>query len=424
MAIFVSTDSESSRCSPFSSNEPGPAGGVAGCNAGTPPGEPEQSPSMAESVTRHALNPLDTNFQYLLCGFDSLDLGLYVDWGTDWPKVSKIFEDYKTKAQGTDGLIEEISSTRKYLFLPGGKGSNYRYHLQFSEYHLFIAKSEKAKKSPNVYLSINSETLWKKGLEFALDLVAADLKYFSGQVDTIVPSRIDICADFKLSAGLSLPFLQQHAVCKSRDISTHMKGEILETCYFGSSAASIRLRIYDKGKEVLKKGEKLWFGDLWGTTDFENIWRVEFQLRRTALKQFAVNNLKDIWKKSGGIWQYLTGEWFSLRLTDNEKTERRTVLPWWSEVQACADRLEGTENVRRELKSDSRASAEFFIAHIAGCLPSFAVRINVKDYREAILRLGKELYYYWDRKDFESEFIKRAIKLGCQFEGTGENHGK
>ncbi|MCM0082297.1 hypothetical protein L4X63_11920 [Geomonas sp. Red32] len=35
--------------------------------------------SMAEPVTRHALIPHLENFQYLLCGFDSLDIGLFVE---------------------------------------------------------------------------------------------------------------------------------------------------------------------------------------------------------------------------------------------------------------------------------------------------------------------------------------------------------
>ncbi|MBU5639103.1 replication initiation factor domain-containing protein, partial [Geomonas sp. Red69] len=82
---------------------------------------------------------------------------------------------------------------------------------------------------------------------------------------------------------------------RSRDVRPIIKAGILETCYFGSPAAPIRIRIYNKGKEVLKKGEKLWFADMWGTDDLEDIWRVEFQLRRAALKQFKVNDFSDLW---------------------------------------------------------------------------------------------------------------------------------
>jgi hypothetical protein len=193
----------------------------------------------------------------------------------------------------------------------------------------------------------------------------------------------------------------------------------LETCYFGSPAAPIRLRIYDKGKEVLKKGEKLWFADLWGTNDLENIWRVEFQLRRPALKQLKINDFEDLWQRPGGVWNYLTNEWFSLRLRDNDRQDRRTVHPWWLEVQACAERLGKDIRVRRDYSSNSHASALFFISHIAGCLPSFAVRVKTRDFKEAILSLGKALYEHWSKRDFDSEVVKRAIKLGQVIESTG-----
>lgn len=415
---FHGSDSRDQRAT----GTPGDSGVVSGL-AGSTDAPPGVSFSMTSPATRHALNPPYESFHHLLSGIDSLDLGLHVDWGNDWPEVRKLLEKSKDKAQGTDGIVEEITPDRKYLFLPGGKPPNYRYHLQFNEYHLYIAKSDQAKNSPNVYLSINAETLWKKGPEYALDLVVADLKYFCGELDRVKPSRLDLSTDFKLAAPLTLPFLQEHAVCRSRDIASHLKGETLETCYFGSAAAPIRLRIYDKGKEVLKRGKKGWFADFWNTDDFTNIWRVEFQLRRPALKQFKVNHLGDLWQKSAGIWQYLTGTWFTLRLPDNDKAERRTLHPWWQEVQACGNRLGESREVPRELNSDMCASAQWYIAHIAGCLPAFAARVNIRDFREAILKLGEELYHHWGRKDFESEFIKRAIKLGNQMGAQGEDHG-
>ena len=376
-------------------------------------------PDMAEPVTRHALIPLLDNFQYLLCGFDSLDLGLFVEWGTDWLVVLRALQGFKEKAQKIGEVVEETSPDRKCVFFPNGKGDNYTYHLQFPEYHLYIAKTEKFTNSPNVYLSINSETMWNKGVDHALNLVKEDLRFFGGKIDSILPSRLDICADFKLSPGVTLPFMEEHTVCRSRDLRPIIKGGILETCYFGSPAAPIRLRIYDKGKEVLKKGEKLWFADLWGTSDLENIWRVEFQLRRPALKQLKINDVEDLWQRPGGVWNYLTNEWFSLRLRDNDRQDRRTIHPWWQEVQACADRLGKNIRVRRDFSSNSHASALFFIAHIAGCLPSFAVRVKTRDFKEAIFSLGKALYEHWGKRDFDSEVIKRAIKLGQVIENTG-----
>jgi hypothetical protein len=351
---------------------------------------------------------------------DSLYVGLHVTWGDDWPVVLKHLEENKQKAYGSDGLLEESTPGRNYLFLPGGMPPNYRYHLKFCEYNLFIAKTDTAKNSPNAYLQITSETLWKRGMEYALDLVVGDLRYLGGKLEKIVPSRLDICADFRVKPGLTLPFLQSHAVCRSRDLSSHMNSQTLETCYFGSASAPIRLRIYDKGKEVLKKGEKLWFADLWGTDDLSDIWRVEFQLRREALKQLGVDHIGDIWRKLGGIWRYLTEDWFSLRLPDNGRQNRREMHPWWREVMACANRLGQNKEVRREFRKDSEASTQWYIAHIAGCLPAFAAHLNVNNYQEAILQLGRRLYRYWEKKDFESEFLKKAIKLGKALDQKGD----
>jgi len=378
---------------------------------------------MAEPVTRHALIPHLDNFQFLLCGFDSLDIGIFVEWGYDWSVVLKALYAFKEKAQKCGEVVEETIPGRNCVIYPNGKGDNYTFHLQFPEYHLYIAKTDKFTSSPNVYLSINSETMWGRGFTYALDLVAADLKYFGGKIDSILPSRLDICVDFKLSPGLTLPFLEEHAVCRSRDLRPIIKGGILETCYFGSPAAPIRLRIYNKGKEVLKKGEKLWFADLWGTNDLEDIWRVEFQLRRAALKQFKINDFEDLWQRAGGLWKYLTGEWFSLRLRDNDRQDRRSIHPWWLEVQSCAERLGKDQSIGRDFSTNSHASALFYIAHIAGCLPAYAVRVKTRDYKDAIMSLGKALYEHWTKRDFDGEFIKRSIKLGQVVEATGGAHG-
>lgn len=124
-------------------------------SAGSVVAESEYSSSMAESVTRHALNPNVKEFRYLLCGIDSLDLGLYVDWDSDtWAEQIKQFQHKKEQSFGTTGLLDETIHGGKFLHLPSGKAPNYRFHLQFPEFHLYIAITEKALKSPNVYASI------------------------------------------------------------------------------------------------------------------------------------------------------------------------------------------------------------------------------------------------------------------------------
>jgi hypothetical protein len=151
---------------------PGGLGVVTGILAGTTTGPPGQSQSMAVCVTRHATNPCVGEFQFLLCGIDSLDLGLYVVWGSDWKRRLRTFDKKKQQARKKGGLLIGLPSGRSCIFRPNGKGENYRFHLQFEAYNLFIGIAARPGSSPNVYLSIDAKTLWLKGIETALSWIA------------------------------------------------------------------------------------------------------------------------------------------------------------------------------------------------------------------------------------------------------------
>jgi len=180
----------------------------------------------------------------------------------------------------------------------------------------------------------------------------------------------------------------------------------------------VRLRIYDKGKEAQKKG-KAWFPHLWGRDTFTDVWRVEFQLRRPALKQFGVNTVDELRQKMGGIWEYLTGEWFSLRWKDDERQDRRSIHPWWQDVQSCAGKLGPATQVQRIFASDLLASVDWYVSHIAGCLPSFAARLGIHDFNDALNRLGNEVTLYWFDRKYNEEFKKRSIKVGRPLDEIG-----
>jgi hypothetical protein len=312
---------------------PGGADVVSG-SAGSMDELPGVSSSMASSVTRHAQNPPVEKFTFLLCGVDTLDLGLYVTWETNWKKNLETLDAKKEQAQGTKGLLDATDIGREFLHLPSGKPPNYRYHLQFPEYHIYLAISENFGTSPNVYLSISSETIWHVGLITILNLIECDLSHFGGKLHRVQPSRCDLCVDFRIDGPLTLPFLDALRVSRSRKTWAILDGDNLETYYCGSPDSPVQLRIYNKGKEILKSN-KQWFLPLWKTDDPEGVWRVEFQLRRPFLKQYRINTLDDLVEKIAAMWEYLTEEWFSLRLPDNDKAERRTIHPWWQAVLEC-----------------------------------------------------------------------------------------
>jgi hypothetical protein len=386
-----------------------------------PQTSPEGLPTMAESVTRHAQIPPASKFQFLLCGIDTLDLGLYVIWDMNWEKIKTLLEAKKEAAKGTTGLLCSSEDCRDFLFLPGGKPPNYRYHLQFPEYHIYIAISEHYGSSPNVYVSINSEVLWHEGISTILELLDIDLGMFGGIIRHVQPSRCDLCVDFKLDSPLTYSFLEILRVSRSRKVRMISNGNDLETYYCGSPDSPVQARIYNKGLEIMKSN-KQWFLPLWGLDDPDGVWRVEFQLRRTFLKQYKINTLDDLWHKIGAIWEYLTGEWFSLRYQDKSKSERCTVHPWWLAVQECRERFGDMSNARRTFTSDALEPIQHTLAHIIGRLISIAAQSGIKDRKEAIEHLCRLLYKGTNDDKFTHEYRKRSVKLGYRGKRGGSDH--
>ncbi len=374
-----------------------------------------ESSSRMLPVTHPASTPLVEEFQFLLCGIDSLDLGLYVVWGSDWKRRLQSLDKKKQQARKNGGLYIAMPSGRNCVFKPGGKGENYRFHLQFDAYNLFIGKAAKPGTSPNVYLSISAKVLWQNGIETALSWIAEDLKVIGGgTIQRVQISRLDLCADFHVPGGLSHEFILSHKVTRNDKGKLFLDKNELQTYYAADAKSPIQLRLYNKGVEVKQGGVKLWFLDLWQRESTDDIWRVEFQVRRPALKQFGINSLDDLKEKQAGLWGYLTTKWFSLRLPDNNKAERKTIHPFWSAVQECfKNDTPGTDSqVHRDYGTSGTASPEWHLSHIDGCLSSFAAILGITTRLDALQELQIRLTKRNNASDFETACRKKAIQLG------------
>jgi hypothetical protein len=201
--------------------------------------------SMAESVTRHVSNPHVEEFQFLLCGIDSLDLGLYVIWGSDWKRRLQSLDKKKQQARKQGGLLIHLPSGRICNFRPGGKGENYRFHLQFEAYNLFIGIAARPGSSPNVYLSIDAKTLWLNGIETALSWITEDLKTIGGgSIQFVQVSRLDLCADFWVHCGLSYEFLLSHKVTRDAEVGNFLVQALLGAMCFLTATVSVHQNGY------------------------------------------------------------------------------------------------------------------------------------------------------------------------------------
>ena len=384
-------------------------------------GTPWQTFSRGIPVTPPASTPLVEEFQFLLCGIDSLDLGLYVSWGSDWKRRLLSLDKKKQQARKNGGLLIALPSDRSCIFKPGGKGENYRFHLQFDAYNLFIGKAARPGTSPNVYLSISAKVLWLSGIESALTWITEDLKAIGGgTIQRVQVSRLDLCADFLVPGGLSHEFILSHKITRNDKGKLYLDKNELQTYYAADGKSPIQLRIYNKGLEVKQGGVKLWFLDLWKRESTEDVWRIEFQVRRPALKQFGINSLEDLKEKQAGLWGYLTSKWFSLRLPDNDKAERKTIHPFWSAVQVSFKQQNPDSQVQRVYGSSGSASPEWHLSHIDGCLSSFAAFLGITNRDDALQELQTRLTRRNNATDFETACRKKAIQRGTLSDGGSQ----
>jgi hypothetical protein len=366
--------------------------------------------NMAWPVTRHTQMPLQGDYRKLLHGYESLQLGLYVTWDKVWDELHRYLQEKKEEGVGKDGVIDTTPEGRKFIHLPTGK-RNYRYHLQFPEYHLYIAITHPPKQSPNVQVSLSAESMWLQGVEPTIQLVLDDLKCLKAEVLKTQISRCDLCVDFALPQAPDLNFLKAWMVSRTKATRHYEKGGVLETFYAGQTGAKIQLRIYDKGKEAKKNG-KLWFLKLWKVERPRHVWRAEFQLLRPALKDFGIENLEDLWSKSAGIWEYLVSKWFSLRDPSTKKQNRREFHPWWKAVQDVANDFGVPVEPERFKRDDLLQPPGWYIEHIGGMLPSYSARLGIRDINDAARQLANDIICFWFEKDFYGTYDKRLLRLG------------
>ena len=106
-----------------------------------------------------------------------------------------------------------------------------------------------------------------------------------------------------------MEFLRSHKVGKAQKTNQHMNGDLLETFYVGEKTSPLQMRLYNKSVKIKKDGSEERWLLIWFTEDPENVWRIEFQIRRAVLKQFRINTIDDLQKQKADLWKYVTGEW-------------------------------------------------------------------------------------------------------------------
>jgi hypothetical protein len=352
------------------------------------------------------------DYSLLLAGVDSLDLGIYVKWDFQRIRLMDSLLTAKKAASGTKGMAWNDCRLGKCIIHPSAGKPTYRVHLETPEFHAWLFSTLKRESTPNAYISLRASSLWR-GVTEAVEHVREWIEAHGGTISKVQASRVDLCADFHIPGGLSLPWLLNHKTPGSMEVTPIIPGRSLETFYVGGRKSPIRGRLYDKSKEV-KVHRKEWFHELWGIDNPTDVWRIEFQLRRAALRSFEVDTMEDLQRKLGGMWKYLTSDWFSLRARDNKNTSRRSILPFWQAVQEVASQFGPSVDVKRTLATTSPASAMWYVNRAAAFLAGYAAPMGYQDFELALSGFADCFRDYWgdDKHDWATAYMQKRIAAG------------
>lgn len=302
----------------------------------------------------------------LLSGIDTIECAYYLKSGCihnlDFDALRAQKEVIRQSKHPESGVLE--LGGMEFMLSPNGTKSGYPFlisnqdcTIQFGEFN-----------TPSFFVKYSSFALWNKGAKFLhqrfLDW-AGSLGFIAVRPEGL--SRCDFAFDFHLE---DIDFDEDSFITAAAKDSQHRKNGKVQTFTFGRD--EIVLRVYNKSDEVEEASGKYWLYPLWqGQT--ENVWRVEWQVRKETLKRFGLRTFQDMFEGHGDLLRYLVSEHTSLRVkTDDSNRSRWPVHPLWSMLAEKIDTLPA-QGIYREV--DPQAALDETLMRMAISMEGYLKKI-------------------------------------------------
>jgi len=314
-------------------------------------------------------------------------------------------------------IIQELKELREIGFNTGKEqlinymGINFTLKNRGMRFHPFRLESEDfviglAEKpintNPEVFVKLKSGFLWSYGYQEAYERSIEWFNKFPGKIIGSRTSRLDICLDTD-----EVEFHQDDIdkiITRAKSKTNFHPGSMHK---FGNEFSGFSIgkgdpivaRIYDKTLENKGKG-KAWFETIWeknGWDGQKNIWRIEFQLRRKALKELGIEKVESIKENEDRLWNYLTEQW--LKIDD----------PRWSIVSQTNKPITDPL-VRKKVKQGNLFP---LTNQIIGILVSIGVLINNNNLNEVLKYVENKVLE--KHKGKGTSFIKEVNKRKDKF---------
>jgi len=270
---------------------------------------------------------LNKIFNNLIHGFDTIQCAYSMEQrrqgGIDFNFLRQKKESIR-ELKNKEPVLVSIGEIN-FLLHPYGTASGYPILISNEDFKIEMGEFN----NPNFFVTFRSQALWRK---YALDLHnkfidwAAGVGFEPNGLESL--SRVDYCFDYRLS---EIDFDENCFVSRSNKDSKHREDGKPQTFTYGRG--DVVLRVYDKVAEIKQQSAKAWFFELWGGVE-ENVWRIEWQVRKPVLRNFGIKTFDDLNSRLGDLLKYLSEEHDTLRKPNGDSNRSRWPLhPLWQDLQ-------------------------------------------------------------------------------------------
>ena len=366
--------------------------------------------------------------------------------GEDWFEVSlylkhhrfagleRLLETAKAAAETNRSPADEVRLGKLHAVCLArsayrGDRITYRWQLRTSWGWLIqlMNRAEPHETLPNGIIRITSIPLMRFGSGACWARVEEWMEALGAEVVRACIGRVDLCVDLPGTEidQLDRPYRLGHYVSRARLSAEYGLETPLVNHRFGRQSTGFRLgggdkrvRAYDKLRETQNEPEKraLLVARRWGGLP-KAASRVEFQLRREALKEYGIDSVDDYFGKRDAVAWDLCANWF--RLTegpvDPKHPERSRVLPlWWDVAKAFADWAGDSIEVDLTPLPKGIVDLDHLKKQLYGLTQSILVRSevsveSVEDFAHEGMNL---LLAIAEARDIGKEFRRKAFDLG------------
>lgn len=266
------------------------------------------------------------DFGFLIHGIDTLQCAYFLeprgDTAIDFGKLAELKESIR-QSKDKNPVAVELAGMG-FLLHRYGTSSGYPFVLENELFKIECGEFNK----PNFYVKFLSQALWRESAWLLHEKFMAWTRsagFVPYRPETL--SRVDFCFDYHLPV---VDFTEDDFVTRSKKDALYREDKRVQTYQFGKG--DIVLRVYDKVAEIQQESGKVWFYLMWKRD--ANVWRIEWQIRKSILKQHDINTFDDLKDQQGDLLRYLAEDHDTLRVPSNDSNSSRWPLhPLWQDLQ-------------------------------------------------------------------------------------------